>query len=76
MDKTTYFLAFSRLAPVQAVWWGNPDTTGVPTIDYYLTSEHEHESHRDHYSEPIYQFKLAFCLFVCGLRLLLLGPHS
>lgn len=29
LDPVAYFLAFSRLAPVQAVWWGHPDTTGA-----------------------------------------------
>lgn len=28
MDPVSYFLAFARLAPVQAAWWGHPDTTG------------------------------------------------
>lgn len=39
MDQTTYSLAFSRLAPVQCVTWGHPDTTGMETMDYFLSSE-------------------------------------
>lgn len=39
MCPLTYFLAFSRLAPLQAVWWGHPDTTGIPTIDYFISSD-------------------------------------
>lgn len=39
MDPCSYFLAFSRLAPVQCVSWGHPDTTGIPTIDYFVSSE-------------------------------------
>ena len=38
MDPLTYFLAFARLAPVQCVTWGHPVTTGIPTIDYFLSS--------------------------------------
>ncbi|KAG3115280.1 hypothetical protein PI124_g5660 [Phytophthora idaei] len=57
MDKTTYFVSLARLAPVQAVWWGNADTSGVPTMDYYLTSEHEHSTVNSHYSEAVYEFK-------------------
>ena len=34
-----YSLAFSRLAPVQCVTWGHPQTTGIPTIDYFLSGE-------------------------------------
>ena len=38
MSPTTYFLAFSRFAPVQIVSWGHPETTGIDTIDYFLSS--------------------------------------
>ena len=38
MSPTIYFLAFSRLAPVQIVSWGHPETTGIGTIDYFLSS--------------------------------------
>jgi predicted O-linked N-acetylglucosamine transferase (SPINDLY family) len=39
MDPFTYTLAFTRLAPVQCVTWGHPMTTGVPALDYFLSSE-------------------------------------
>jgi predicted O-linked N-acetylglucosamine transferase (SPINDLY family) len=39
MDSTTVRLAALRLAPVQCVSWGHPDTSGLPTIDYYLSSD-------------------------------------
>lgn len=29
-EPVSHFLGFSRLASVQAVFWGNPITTGVP----------------------------------------------
>ena len=38
MSASTYFLAFSRLAPVQIVSWGHTETTGINTIDYFLSS--------------------------------------
>ena len=38
MEPLTYFLAFARLARVQCVTWGHPVTTGIPAIDYYLSS--------------------------------------
>ena len=31
-------LASSRLAPVQVASWGHPETSGLPTIDYYLSA--------------------------------------
>ncbi len=36
MEPLTYFLAFSRLAPVQCVSWGHPVTSGIPTLDYFM----------------------------------------
>ena len=39
MEPISYFLAFARLAPVQCVTWGHPDTTGLETIDYYISND-------------------------------------
>lgn len=39
MDPVTRFLANHRLAPVQVAGWGHPTTTGLPTIDFYLSAE-------------------------------------
>lgn len=41
LDPITYFLAFSRLAKVQATWIGHPETTGIPNIDYFLSNRLE-----------------------------------
>jgi protein O-GlcNAc transferase len=54
MDPATYFLAFSRLAPVQCVTFGHPVTTGVGTIDYFLSArELEPAGAQDHYTETL-----------------------
>ena len=39
MDATTAKLAALRLAPAQAASWGHPETSGLPTIDYYLSAQ-------------------------------------
>lgn len=39
MDNLTARLAAIRLAPLQCAAWGHPDTTGLPTIDLYLSSD-------------------------------------
>lgn len=39
MEPVTYFLAFARLAPVQCVTWGHPDTTGIPAVDYFVSAD-------------------------------------
>ena len=38
MDPMTVRLAALRLARVQAASWGHPETTGLPTMDYYLSA--------------------------------------
>jgi protein O-GlcNAc transferase len=37
LEPLTYFLSQSRLAPMQCVTNGHPDTTGVPTLDYFIS---------------------------------------
>jgi protein O-GlcNAc transferase len=39
IDPIAGRLAAMRLAPVQCVAWGQPETTGMPTIDHFLSSE-------------------------------------
>ncbi len=39
MHPLTYFLAFWRLAPIQMVTWGHSVTSGIDTIDYYVSSD-------------------------------------
>lgn len=54
MRPYTYFLSFARLAPVQAVTWGHPDTTGIPNMDYFISSELlEVSDASNHYSEQL-----------------------
>ena len=54
MDGATAALAAQRLAPVQCVAWGHPETTGFPTLDYFLTSAAmEPPNGQDHYTEQL-----------------------
>ncbi len=47
-------LASLRLAPIQCAAWGHPMTTGLPTIDYFISSEMmEPEDADTHYSEAL-----------------------
>ena len=39
MEPLTYFLAFARLAPLQCVLGGHPDTLGIPAIDLFISSD-------------------------------------
>jgi len=54
MEPLTYILAFSRMAPVQCVTWGHPMTTGIDTIDYFISTEDmETDESRLHYTENL-----------------------
>ena len=54
MEPQTYYLAHARLAPVQCVTWGHPLTTGIETIDYFLSSADLEPPHADdHYTEKL-----------------------
>jgi predicted O-linked N-acetylglucosamine transferase (SPINDLY family) len=54
MDALGYFLAFSRLARVQCVLGGHPDTTGIPNLDYFIsTALAEPPEAQAHYSEKL-----------------------
>lgn len=54
MDLRTIGLAALRLAPVQVCGWGHPDTTGLPTIDAYLScAEMEPANAAAHYTESL-----------------------
>lgn len=58
MSHYPFCLAFARLAPVQAVSWGHPDTTGIPNMDYFLSSEGlEIPGASDHYSERLIKLR-------------------
>ncbi|MCW5315414.1 tetratricopeptide repeat protein [Nostoc sp. KVJ3] len=54
MDPMTIKLGCLRLAPIQMTSWGHPDTSGLPTIDYYLSSDlMEPENAQEHYTEKL-----------------------
>jgi len=54
MDPQTMQIACLRLAPVQCIAWGHPVTSGLPTIDYFLSSDlMEPDNAQEHYSETL-----------------------
>jgi predicted O-linked N-acetylglucosamine transferase (SPINDLY family) len=54
MDPIVGWLAPQRLARVQCAAWGHPETTGLPTIDYFLSSELMEPPDADgHYTERL-----------------------
>ncbi|MFK5984680.1 MAG: tetratricopeptide repeat protein [Pseudomonadota bacterium] len=64
MDPTTIKLASLRLAPVQIACWGHPETTGLPTMDYYLSAEDfEPPNAQDYYTEQLISLPHLGCYY-------------
>ncbi|WP_052128851.1 tetratricopeptide repeat protein [Neosynechococcus sphagnicola] len=54
MNAESYKLGALRFAPTQCLTWGHPITSGLPTIDYYLSSDGmEPENAQEHYTETL-----------------------
>lgn len=56
MDAGTHYVAMGRVAPKQVCLTGHPDTTGIDTIDYFISSRYyEPEDGASHYTERLLQ---------------------
>ncbi len=54
MWAETTQLASLKLAPIQCTTWGHPSTSGLPTIDYYLSGDLiESENAQEYYTETL-----------------------
>ena len=54
LNPTTGLMGAARLAPVQCVTWGCPETCGLDTIDYYISSSlMEPDDAQEHYCERL-----------------------
>lgn len=54
MDPSTHYVAMARLAHYQCCLLGHPDTTGIDTVDYYISSRrYEAENAQENYTETL-----------------------
>ncbi|QTN26728.1 tetratricopeptide repeat protein [Rhodoferax sp. AJA081-3] len=64
MDATTVRLSALRLARVQLAAWGHPMTTGLPTIDGYISAEaFEPSAAASHYREALLPLPRLGCCY-------------
>jgi protein O-GlcNAc transferase len=76
MDPMSYFLTYSRLAPVQAAWLAHPDTSGVATVDYFLGSDIEMSEAQSRYSETLHRMRNLGTVFVDTYQVYAAKDHS
>jgi protein O-GlcNAc transferase len=63
-DPLALKLACLRLAPVQITTWGHPETTGLPTLDYYLSAEDmEPAGAEENYTEKLVKLPHLGCFY-------------
>jgi protein O-GlcNAc transferase len=57
-------IAALRLAPVQCTTWGHPITSGIPTIDYFISGDLvQPDNAQEHYSEKLVRLpNIGICL--------------
>jgi protein O-GlcNAc transferase len=64
MEPLPLRLACLRLADMQAVSWGHPETTGLSTIDHYISAEaFEPPGAQDYYSEKLIMLPRLGCCY-------------
>ena len=55
LESLSYYLAHARLAPVQCVSYGHPDTTGIANVDYFISNDlYELPGSHQDYSEQLF----------------------
>lgn len=64
MDSTTVRLASLRLAPVQLASWGHPITTGLPTMDVFVSAKALEPQDADaNYTEELFELPGIGCCY-------------
>ncbi len=64
MSPYTYLLALYRLSPIQVTSWGHPNTTGLNTIDYFISSELiEPKNAQALYKEQLIKLRKLPCMY-------------
>jgi predicted O-linked N-acetylglucosamine transferase (SPINDLY family) len=56
MDINTYILANFKICPIYIATWGHPETSGLETMDYYISSKIFEKNVDYNYTEKLIQF--------------------
>ncbi len=64
MNPTTYFIGYSRLAPLQFMTWGHPSSPALPHMDCFLSSKDlERDNSEEDYAERLVKFDSLMTVF-------------
>jgi hypothetical protein len=72
------YLSYARLAPLQITTWGHSETSGIDTIDYYVSSklfDVEEEQSTEHYSEKLHLMNSLSTYYYPPSKILLPPDH-
>jgi hypothetical protein len=72
------YLSYARLAPLQITTWGHSETSGIDTIDYYVSSklfDVEEDLAKEHYSEKLYLMDSLSTYYYPPTKILLPSDH-
>ena len=78
MNMQIYILSHYRLAPVQINTWGHSDTSGVNTIDYYISSRlyEIEEKPEEHYTEKLIMNEGLCTYYYNPIQYLMKAPYK
>jgi len=79
MIMRSIYLAHSRLAPVQITTWGHSETSGINTIDYFVSSKYfeiDKSKAQNHYSEQLHLMNSLSTYYFPPSKLLLPPRHK
>jgi predicted O-linked N-acetylglucosamine transferase (SPINDLY family) len=79
MVMRSIYLAHSRLAPVQVTTWGHSETSGISTMDYFVSSKYfeiDKSKAQNHYSEQLYLMNSLSTYYFPPSKLLLPPRHK
>ena len=72
------YLSYSRLAPIQITTWGHSETSGINTVDYFVSSKYfeiEESKAQTHYSEKLYLMNSLSTYYYPPTKILLPSNH-
>jgi predicted O-linked N-acetylglucosamine transferase (SPINDLY family) len=78
MQLKAQIISYARLAPIQVNTWGHSETSGIDTIDYFVSSKYfeiEESKAQTHYSEKLFLMSSLSTYYYPPTKMLLPRNH-